>query len=198
MLQNRLITAKLLLVLGTGYAFAAESPVDDEGARPPQSLSNSAPLALQDALAIALANNQGLAELQSQSDALGAVPSQAGTLPDPTLGFNALNLPTDTFDRDQEAMTQMQVTLSQAFPFPGKLGLKREAAQYAAGAAAKQVLDKRLQVAADVRTAWWELMYLDRALVIVDQNQAVMRDFIEIAQTKYKVGNGLQQYVLRS
>ncbi len=196
MLQNRLITAKLLLVLGTGYAFAAESPVDDEGARPPPSYSNSAPLALQDALAIALANNQGLAELQSQSDALGAVPSQAGTLPDPTLGFNALNLPTDTFDRDQEAMTQMQVTLSQAFPFPGKLGLRREAAQYEAGAAAKRVLDKRLQVAADVRTAWWELLYLDHALVIVDQNQAVMRDFIEIAQTKYKVGNGLQQDVL--
>ena len=196
MLQNRLITAKLLLVLGTGYAFAAESPVDDEGAGLPPSYSSSAPLALQDALAIALANNQGLAELQSQSDALGAVPSQAGTLPDPTLGFNALNLPTDTFDRDQEAMTQMQVTLSQAFPFPGKLGLKRAAAQYEAGAAAKQVLDKQFQVAADVRAAWWELMYLDRALVIVNQNQAVMRDFIEIAQTKYKVGNGLQQDVL--
>jgi outer membrane protein TolC len=47
-----------------------------------------------------------------------------------------------------------------------------------------------------VRDAWWQLMSLDRSIEIVDQNQQLMRDFVEIAQTKYKVGSGLQQDVL--
>ena len=93
-------------------------------------------------------------------------------------------------------MTQMQFSLSQTFPFPGKRGLKREASERDALAAGKQVLDKRLQIAAAVRAAWWQLAYLDHAIEIVQQNQGLMRDFIEIAQTKYKVGKGLQQDVL--
>lgn len=153
-------------------------------------------LTLQQAVDIALASNQRLAEIRSQAEALGAVPPQAGALPDPTLGLNALNFPTDTFDRDQEPMTQLQVTVSQSFPFPGKRGLMRDAAQYEATAAMKRVLDEQLQIAAEVRTVWWELLYLDRALLIVEQNQSLMRDFIEIAQVKYKVGSGLQQDVL--
>jgi outer membrane protein TolC len=49
---------------------------------------------------------------------------------------------------------------------------------------------------AKVRSAWWQLAYLDQAIEIIEQNQNLMRDFIEIAQTKYKVGKGLQQDVL--
>lgn len=153
-------------------------------------------LTLEDAVNIALAENPSLAALRSQADALSAVPSQAGTLPDPMVGLNALNFPTDTFDRDQEPMTQMQFTLSQRFPFPGKLGLRREAAEYEAEAAGMRLLDERLRVMANVRRLWWELFYLDRALEIIDQNLDLMRDFVEIAQVKYKVGKGLQQDVL--
>jgi outer membrane protein TolC len=172
------------------------SYADDTTTVTDQPLSSGNTLSLQDALDIALRNNQGLAQLQFNAEASSAIPSQDGALPDPILGFNALNLPTDTFDRDQEPMTQMQIALSQTFPFPGKRGLKREASERDASAAGKQVLDKRLQIAAAVRGAWWQLAYLDHAIQIIQQNQGLMRDFVEIAQTKYKVGKGLQQDVL--
>jgi cobalt-zinc-cadmium efflux system outer membrane protein len=196
--KNRCLLTALLLFAGNvfsvepiadpaaGFDVPADSAVDDVYQM----------LSLRDALEIALTNNQRLAELRSQAEALGAVPPQSGALPDPTLGLNALNFPTDTFDRDQEPMTQLQVTLNQTFPFPGKRGLKREAAEYEAAAAMTQVLDTQFQIAADVRSVWWELLYLDRALLIVAQNQSLMRDFVEIAQIKYKVGSGLQQDVL--
>ena len=188
---------KLLYIVVTLSVVMTSAAHADDVIRPGSSASlRDKPLSLQDALDRALVNNQGLAELRLYAESLDSVPSQAGALPDPILGVNALNLPTDTFNLDQEPMTQMQVTLSQAFPFPGKRGLKREAAEYEASAAAKRVLDKRLQVAAGVRVAWWRLLYLDRAIEIIKQNQAVMRDFIAIAQTKYKVGKGLQQDVL--
>jgi outer membrane protein TolC len=192
----RLITAMAFLVLVAGHGFAAELPADDETVSPPRTYNGSGSLTLQDALEIALANNQRLAALGAHADALGAVPRQAGALPDPVLGVNALNLPTDTFDFGQEPMTQLQFSLSQSFPFPGKRGLRRQAAEYEATAATKRLIDQRLQVMAEVRGAWWQLLYLDKAVEIVEQNQDLMRDFVEIAQTKYKVGKGLQQDVL--
>jgi cobalt-zinc-cadmium efflux system outer membrane protein len=199
MLQKNLCLLTLLLLFAANvFSVEQTSTTAVEFDVPGNStdIDNPQMLTLRDALEIALANNQRLAEVRSQAEALGAVPPQAGSLPDPTLGLNALNFPTDTFDRDQEPMTQLQVTLNQTFPFPGKRGLKREAAQYEAAAAMTRVLDTQLQIAADVRSIWWELLYLDRALLIVDQNRSLMRDFVEIAQIKYKVGSGLQQDVL--
>jgi cobalt-zinc-cadmium efflux system outer membrane protein len=196
MLRMRLIIAGLMLALIAGQTLAAESPADNENVSPPPTYDGSGLLMLQDALEIALANNQGLAGLSAWADALDAIPGQAGALPDPVLGINALNLPTDTFDFDQEPMTQLQFSLSQSFPFPGKRGLKREAAEHEATAGTQRLIDQRLQIAAKVRGAWWNLMYLGKAIEIVEQNQGLMRDFVEIAQTKYKVGKGLQQDVL--
>lgn len=175
-----------LLLLGMtvfGVALAGESHHD-------------AVISQQAAVDIALKNNPGLAEMQARADAAAAIPSQIGTLPDPVLSFNALNLPTDTFNLSQEAMTQLQVGLSQAIPFPGKLGLKEKAAQHESEAIGQSVDEMRLSLAREVKSAWWQLFYLDRALDIVRLNQDLLRQFVTIAETKYKVGQGLQQDVL--
>ena len=153
-------------------------------------------LSLDNAVAIALGENAGLAALDAHAAALGTVPSQAGAMPDPMFGINAMNFPTDTFDFDQEPMTQLALSFSQAIPFPGKRQLMREAAQYEATAAQSQIDERYLTLAAEVRSTWWSLFYLDRSLEIIQQNQSLMRDFVEIAQAKYRVGNGLQQDVL--
>jgi outer membrane protein TolC len=158
--------------------------------------SGTGQLALSEAVEIALSTNPRLASMTAHADALLSIPSQAAALPDPTFGFNAMNLPTNSFSLDQEPMTQLQFTFSQAIPFPGKRQLMEDAAQYEADAGLAQVEDARLALVAQVRAAWWRLFQLDRALEIVAQNQALMRDFIEIAQTKYRVGDGLQQDVL--
>ena len=140
MLQTLLITtvAWLALSIGTAMAAGAQDSVAPDSPEPP--IASAVGLTLQAAIDRSLANNQELTELRLQAESLGFIPSQAGALPDPTLGLNALNLPTDTFDIDQEPMTQMQISLSQSIPFPGKRGLKREAAEYEASAATNKVL----------------------------------------------------------
>ncbi|MCH9674364.1 MAG: TolC family protein [Gammaproteobacteria bacterium] len=153
-------------------------------------------LTLDDAVELALAHNPGLAALDAQADALDAMPSQAGALPDPVLSLNAMNLPTDTFNLDQEPMTQLQIGVSQSFPFPGKRKLKREAAEYEAQAGDARSAEQRNALQGAVRAAWWQVFAFDRSLEIVDQNKALMRDFVKIAETKYSVGQGLQQDVL--
>jgi cobalt-zinc-cadmium efflux system outer membrane protein len=185
-----LFASVLLMVPPDSYAQAA---ADIESSRVAASV---AILTLDQAVAIALQNNPDVAGLQAQADAMWAIPSQAGALPDPTLSLNAMNLPTDTFSFDQEPMTQTQLVLSQSFPFPGKRKLRRETTEHEAQAAEDVLSERRTALTGQVRNAWWQLMNLDRSLEIVDQNQLLMRDFVEIAQIKYKVGNGLQQDVL--
>ncbi len=155
-----------------------------------------AELHLAQAVQLALENNPELQGLEAQAAAMHTMPSQAGALPDPMLSLNAMNLPVDTFDTGQEPMTQMQLALSQSFPFPGKRGLMREAVEHKASASDAMLNERRTSLTGDVRAAWWKLMYQDRALEIIEQNKVLMRDFVEIAQTKYRVGNGLQQDVL--
>lgn len=153
-------------------------------------------LTLEQSIDIALLDNPGLAEMQARADAMAAIPSQVGTLPDPRVSFNAMNLPTDTFDLSQENMTQMQFGISQAIPYPGKLALREEAAEYEAAAALNNVDETRLRLVRNVKVTWWRLFNLDQAISIVLRNQDLLRQFVEIAQTKYSVGQGLQQDVL--
>lgn len=163
------------------------------------SLVNAEPsdvLSLQSAIGTAVQDNPSLAQIQARSEAMAAIPSQLGSLPDPVISFNALNLPVDTFDLAQENMTQLQGGISQAFPFPGKLALREQAAAYQAEAASHDATEARLRLLQDVKKTWWALFYIDRALEIIITNQSLLRQFVEIARTKYEVGEGLQQDVL--
>jgi outer membrane protein, heavy metal efflux system len=157
---------------------------------------NESPLALEDAISMAVEGNPGLAEMQARAGAMAAIPSQAGALADPMVSFTALNFPVDTFSRDQEPMTQLQFGIEQSLPFPGKLALKERAAEFDADAAASNVDEVRLRLIRNVKQTWWQIFYLDRALETVSRNQDLLRQFVQIAQTKYKVGEGLQQEVL--
>ncbi len=161
-----------------------------------QKVLSSKPLTLADALLRVQADNLGLSEMLARAEAMAAIPSQVASLPDPVISFNALNLPTDTLNVDQEAMTQMQFGISQQIPYPGKLALKESIARYMANAANSRVDEIRLQLNRDVKTLWWRLFYLDRSLEVININNTLLKQFIEIAQTKYKVGQGLQQDVL--
>ena len=150
------------------------------------------------AVEITVRDNPSLAQMQARYEAMLEMPAQAGALADPTLSLNAMNLPTDSFDRDQEAMTQLQIGLSQQFPFPGKRALREEAAEFDAEAAGYSVAEMRLQLASAVKKRWWQLYYLDHALATVENNRALLRQFISVAKTKYETGEGLQQDVLLS
>ena len=159
-------------------------------------LSETESLNIGRAVQIALEANSRLLTLNAEAEAMAFAPSQVGALPDPMLSFNAMNLPTDTFDLDQEPMTQLQLMLSQKFPFPGKRQLRREVAETMVGVAQKQTDEYRDVLTGKVREAWWRLFSVDRSLQIVESNKRLLRYFVEIAKTKYAVGKGLQQDVL--
>ena len=162
---------------------------------PLHALANSV-ITENEAVASAISDNPNLASMQYRSEAMSHIPSQAGSLPDPVLSLNAMNLPSDSFSTTQENMTQMQLGLAQSIPFPGKLGLREQAAHYESDAARFDTDEARLIIVRDVRNTWWNIFYLDRTISVVRRNQALLRQFVKIAETKYKTGQGLQSDVL--
>ena len=158
--------------------------------------SAQAGLGVEEAVQQALTANPGLAAIHARAEALAALPSQQESLPDPKLTLRMANLPLDTFSFTQEGMTQMQVGISQALPFPGTLSLRKEAALHESLAAQDEVAEARLRLVKDVKTIWWNIFFIDRALETVQRNHALLQQFVTIAQTKYRVGKGIQQDVL--
>ena len=153
-------------------------------------------LSVKQAILIALDNNPNLASMNTRFLAMSEIPAQVGAFPEPKLKFNFANIPLDSFALDQTPMTQIQFGITQALPYPGKLALKSQAALNLAEASGADWRDAKRKLIEQTRHQWWQLFYLDRALEIVARNQGVLYQFIEVAETKYSVGQGLQQDIL--
>ncbi len=157
------------------------------------------PMTPERAVAIALEGNPTLAQIKARAEAMAAIPAQEGSLADPTLSFEALNLPTASgLSLRKEDMTMLEIGVSQAIPFPGKLALKEQAAALEAEAAAHTVEEARLRLARDVQSRWWQLVYMHHALLIIADTEKLLKQMIEIADTRYRVGEGLQQDTLEA
>ena len=155
-------------------------------------------LDLEALVAEALANNPNLAALRHQTEAFQARVPQAGALNDPMFKVEASNLPLDGFDYSSSPMSGNQFMLSQMLPFPGVLAAREQSARHAASAAGLNALDRELAVANRVKQAFYQLAFVDQAIRVTLENEMLMKDFVKIAQTKYALGRGLQQDVLKA
>ncbi|MCB0316581.1 MAG: TolC family protein, partial [Calditrichaeota bacterium] len=117
---------------------------------------------------------------------------------DPVLSVNLMNLPVSSFAFDQEPMTGKQIGIMQMFPFPGKQGLKEDIAREGAAVSEARYRELRNQLVKNVKSAYYDLFLVDKSLETVHKNIGVLQEFVRIAETKYSVGGGLQQDVLRA
>ncbi len=144
----------------------------------------------------ALAANPQIETARQRAAAARQQVPQAGALEDPMLGFGVLNVP-DNFDLDAEDMTSKEITLSQQVPFIGKRRLRREAAEQMAEAAREESSDTANQVIREVKLAFFDLSHVHRATQVTRRNKTILEDFSRLAQTRYSVGEGIQEDVIR-
>lgn len=181
-------------------AFAAGIPITESLAqRVPEPLTQ--PVVQQtpsiDSLVMwALTVSPRLRAAQARTRAAQARVEPAGTRPDPMLMAGIQNFPvSDPGFRD--FMTMKMVGVAQAIPYPGKLSLSTRAAMHELAAVEAELEGVRLEVEQVVRDAYYELAYLDRALEIVERNRRLLLDFMTVTETRYGVGTGGQEEVLR-
>lgn len=154
-------------------------------------------LRLREVVAEAREINPMLRASRLRADAAEARISQAGAWADPSLAFGLRNRPLDDFGTDQ-AMTMNSVQLRQAIPWPGKLGFAEQRQDHLAQADRFEALESEVSLVARVKSVYYELAYVDRALLIMQDTRELLREFLDVSSTLYSVGRGLQQDVLQA
>lgn len=145
----------------------------------------------------ALAINPSLRAARERIAAARARVGPAGLRPDPKLDVGLRDFPLSR-PGFYDNFTMKMVGLSQTIPYPGKLGLQRRAAEREFDATQAALAGATRQVARDVRDAYYDLAFTDRALDVVARNQRVLVDLIKVTEGRYAVGVAAQQDVLRA
>lgn len=146
----------------------------------------------------ALRNNPDLKAAEDRIEAAGERPPQEESLDNPRLGLGLMNIPTDTFKFTQEPMTQKQVSFIQKLPFPGKLPLKGDIARKDLDIAKEDLLERRNNLIMQVKTTYHNLLLINKTIAVTKENLDLLREFVKTAETRYAVGMGIQQDVLKA
>lgn len=163
----------------------------------PPAPANAQTSAVDSLVALALAASPLIHVAERRVDAARARVAPAGALPDPVLSAGIMNLPVSDPGFD-DFMTMNTVGLGQRLPYPGKLGLARQAAEHELRAAEARVELARREVEAGVRKAYYALAFFDRSVEVLERNQALLVDFIAVTESRYGVGTGGQQDILKA
>ena len=180
-------------------AMAAVALIAVRPARAQQSqVQHPGATALDSLVTRALSANPAVLVATARLDAARARIAPSGTLPDPMLMAGIVNMPIAHPSFTADGMTMKMVGIAQTIPFPGKLAARRHTVELEADATAIARDTVRLAIVRSVKTAYYELAYLDHALAIVRQNEHVLGDVADAAQSHYAVGTSGQQDVLKA
>ena len=151
-------------------------------------------------LETALANNPELKSSQARWQMYTSKAKQAGALDDPMFMFKLQNLlwrePFSVGGKDPA--TAKVIGISQQLPFWGKRAIRSEVARYEAEAYKWAIEERKLELARMVKETWFQIYAVDKALEIVEKNIQIIADFVTIAESRYSVGQGVQQDIFKA
>ena len=139
------------------------------------------------------ADNPTLAAARLDARALARRGDQVGALPDPTASVMVAPYPILTARGTQRSQWRVE----QRVPWPGTLGLRRDAANAAAEAARLGADQAALDLARDATRAYADLVRTQEAADVVRAFQARLGAFAEAAAVRYEVGRGPQGAILQ-
>jgi outer membrane protein TolC len=123
---------------------------------------------------------------------------QAGAFPDPMLQVGIQNDGFTSIEIGKMETSWVSIMASQAFPWPGKQGLRSEIAELGAKQVEETVARLLLTTEAEVRRAYLDLLLTRDRLGLLDRLDAIWSKSAAVARTRYESGEGAQSDVLRS
>ncbi|HZT33244.1 MAG TPA: TolC family protein [Bryobacteraceae bacterium] len=151
-------------------------------------------------VAEALRNNREILAAQKRYEAARERPGQESSLPDPTVsvGWVSNGNPLPGAGLGTSVTSNIGLMVSQEMPFPGKRKLRGEIAAREADAEFQQYLAVRRSVVARLKQAYHMLHHAREAMDTVIENQALLHNFIQVAEVRYSVGRAAQQDIFRA
>ncbi|MGD8998947.1 MAG: TolC family protein [Granulosicoccaceae bacterium] len=163
-----------------------------------QAADAPATLILTEAEQLALQDDPMLARSAALAQAYEEAAVADGELPDPKFKVSLFNFPADTFEFDQEPVTQLRFGVQQAIPRGDTLQYKSERTRALAGKARAGNAEARLKIQREVRKHWLERYYWIQAGQLVRSNRRLFNQLVDITQSQYAAGRRNQQDVLRA
>jgi outer membrane protein TolC len=120
------------------------------------------------------------------------------TLPDPVLSFQNMGDFIPPSLQEGDPSSGRFYGIEQEIPFPGKLGLKGKIAAAETEAEEWNAEEVRRQVVADLKEAYFEYGLVIKSMEIIEKDRQLLEAVTEVAQSRYAVGEGSQQDVLRA
>ncbi len=190
--RNRAFFCILLFIASS--ASLAQEP-QSHGDRGPQH-----PAALRDLIAEAERNNPQIVAAEYNYRAATHIATERSALPDTQLILQQFSVgsPRPFAGYTNSEFAYIGIGASQEIPYPGKRGLRaqvgnREADIRRAGgeSVGRDVVDK-------IKTAYFQLSYLQQTLAVLERSNGLLGDVQQIAESRYRVGQGNQQEVLKA
>lgn len=120
-----------------------------------------------------------------QEQAQFARGNSAYQLPDPTISLKFANLPVDTFNLDQEAMTQVVAGISQMFP-PGDSRALKQQQLHQQGARQPSLRDDRKAfIRLQLSTIWLGYQQAQRSIKLLQSNLSLYDQLTDITEAGY-------------
>ena len=182
--RHRLFIAIAVYAIGIG-----------EGILPAEAAPSAEPLRVDALVAEALKQNPEIEAARHRWEAAKERAPQARALDDPEFKVELFNYPNRL---SPDSMANTIFGLSQRFPYPGKLGLKEELAIKEADMAAALLRAKEREIASQIKTAYYEMFLARKAIEVHHEQIALLKEFFEIANARFRAGKGAQVDVLKS
>ncbi len=161
---------------------------------PPVTPSLAGPQPVEVYIEYALDQNPDVRVARKRIEAAAERVPQAASLKDPTLGVTAYPSPVQTAAGEQ----QLSLNASQQFPWLGKLDTQASVAEEETNVARAQLAVVELEVIEQVKRAYYELYFIQKAIGITEHDKTLLMELSAIAESKYRTGAVSQQDVLRA
>jgi outer membrane protein TolC len=145
-------------------------------------------------------NNPQILAARHAWKAASLVSSQASTLPDPqfTVQQFSVGSPRPFAGFSNSDFAYVGIGVSQDLPYPGKLRLKGEIANREAASVREEAEAMQRSVVQQLKATYFELAYVQQTLAILERSQKLLRQIEEVAEARYRVGQGSQEEVLKA
>jgi outer membrane protein TolC len=143
----------------------------------------------------AAANNPTIVAARQRWEATKAQAPQARALDDPVVSITEWDIPSN-WNLGETGQTWYGI--EQAFPFPGKRGLRETIARLDAEAGEQDYLAVSQRVRAQVKTAYAKLYRVQQQIAVHREHQALLTELIQSALQRYAVGQATQQESIKA
>jgi outer membrane protein, heavy metal efflux system len=166
----------------------------------PQSHGSVLPVSLKDLIGEAERNNPEIAVAEHGYAAATYGARQASALPDAQVSVQqfAVGSPRPFAGYTNSEFAYIGLGASQEIPYPGKRGLRGQVANREADVRRVQIESVRRTVTDKLKAAYFQLAYLQQTLSVLERNGQVLKDVEQIVESRYRVGQGNQQEVLKA